>query len=135
VVNNNIVLLDTYDRLKDRIADPMQAIMRTGAQRLRPVLLTAVTAILGLLPMVFQVSIDFFTREVVYGAPSTQWWVQLSTAIAFGLSFATVLTLVVTPCALMVRANLRAWLQRRRGGRDIPAQEERRPIPLPQAAE
>jgi multidrug efflux pump len=120
VVNNNIVLLDTYMRLKREIRDPMQAIIRTGAQRLRPVLLTAVTAVLGLLPMVFQVSIDFMTREVTVGAPSTQWWVQLSTAVAFGLSFATILTLIVTPCWLMVEAKIALWFARRRGAAEAP---------------
>lgn len=114
VVNNNIVLLDTYQRLRREIRDPMQAIIRTGAQRLRPVLLTAITAVLGLLPMVFQVSIDFITREITVGAPSTQFWVQLSTAVAFGLSFSTVLTLIVTPCWLMVQARIAAWNERRR---------------------
>ena len=114
VVNNNIVLIDTYDRLKRSFDDPMEAVLRTGAQRLRPVLLTAVTTILGLMPMVLGVNIDFLTREVAYGAPSTQWWTQLSTAIACGLAFATVLTLVVTPSALMLRANAAAWRDRRR---------------------
>ena len=108
VVNNNIVLIDTFDRLRRTIADPVQAILRTGAQRLRPVILTTVTTICGLMPMVMQVNIDLFSREITTGAPSTQWWTQLATAVAFGLAFATVLTLVVTPCALMVRENYRA---------------------------
>ena len=107
VVNNNIVLIDTFDRLRRTIADPVQAILRTGAQRLRPVILTTVTTICGLMPMVMQVNIDLFSREVTTGAPSTQWWTQLATAVAFGLAFATLLTLVVTPCALMVRENVR----------------------------
>ncbi len=115
VVNNNIVLIDTFDRLKHTAATPAEAILRTGAQRLRPVLLTTVTTILGLAPMVLGINVDFITREVLIGAPSTQWWRQLSTAIAFGLTFATVLTLIVTPCALMLRANVAAWRDRRRG--------------------
>src|SRR3546814_9302427 len=68
--------------------------------------------------MMFGVNIDFVLREVTIGAPSTQWWIQLSTAIVFGLTFATVLTLIVTPSALMVRENVRDWIdylrQRRR---------------------
>jgi multidrug efflux pump len=112
VVNNNIVLIDTFDRLKVTIVDAREAILRTGAQRLRPVLLTTITTILGLMPMVLGVNINFMTREVAAGAPSSQWWTQLSSAIVFGLGFATVLTLVVTPCALMVRANVQAWRQR-----------------------
>ena len=114
VVNNNIVLLDTHDRLRKKISDPLQAILLTGAQRLRPVLLTTVTTILGLMPMVLQINIDFVSRDVSIGSPSTQWWVQLATAIAAGLTFSTVLTLVITPSALMARENVGAWRQRRR---------------------
>ena len=114
VVNNNIVLIDTYARLQKSGMEPMEAIVRTGAQRLRPVMLTTVTTIFGLLPMTLQLNIDFFTREISQGAPSTQWWVQLSTAVAFGLTFATVLTLVVTPSMLALGARSSAWLERRR---------------------
>ena len=78
-------------------------------------MLTTITTILGLTPMVLGLNIDFITREVSIGAPAMQWWSQLSTAIVFGLGFATILTLVVTPSALMVRANVRDWLNRRRG--------------------
>ena len=114
VVNNNIVLIDTYDRLKLESENHMEAILLTGAQRLRPVLLTSVTTILGLMPMVLRTNIDFIARDVQVGAPSTQWWTQLATAVAFGLAFATVLTLIVTPSALMLRANLQDWRARRR---------------------
>ena len=102
VVNNNIVLIDTYNDLKRAGLSPLEAVLRTGAQRLRPVLLTSVTTALGLLPMVIGVNLNFFTREVVYGAPSTQWWTELSSAIAGGLVVATVLTLIVTPAMLML---------------------------------
>ena len=112
VVNNNIVLIDTYDHLKKTVSDSKEAILRTGAQRLRPVLLTTITTILGLLPMVSGVNIDFITREISVGAPSMQWWGQLSTAIVFGLGFATLLTLIVTPCALMIKENINDWLNR-----------------------
>ncbi len=117
VVNNNIVLIDTYDRLAhtQTIANARDAVLRTGAQRLRPVLLTTVTTVLGLIPMVLQTNIDFVTREITVGAPSTQWWVQLATAIVFGLCFASVLTLLVTPCALLMRVRIAET--RRRVGR------------------
>lgn len=114
VVNNNIVLIDTFDRIVLTAKSPMEAIIRTGAQRLRPVMLTTATTIFGLLPMVTRVNIDFMTREISVGAPSTQWWQQLATAIAFGLAFATILTMIVTPSLLMVRANVSAWNTRRR---------------------
>jgi len=102
VVNNNIVLIDTYNDLKRSGQSPLEAALRTGAQRLRPVILTSVTTALGLMPMVIGVNLNFFTREIVYGAPSTQWWTELSSAIAGGLVIATVLTLVVTPAMLML---------------------------------
>ena len=105
VVNNNIVLIDTYDRLSQVVPNVKEAILQTGAQRLRPVFLTTITTVLGLVPMANTLSIDFFTREVSLGAPSTLWWQQLAMTIIFGLLFATILTLIITPCALMIRAN------------------------------
>ncbi len=119
VVNNNIVLIDTYARLRQTIADPVEAVLRSGAQRLRPVMLTTVTTILGLLPMMLGINIDFLSREVTQGAPSTQWWTQLATSIVFGLSFATVLTLVVTPSALVLQANVGSWWATRRLSRGL----------------
>jgi len=92
-----------------------EALIRTGAQRLRPVVLTAMTAVLGLLPLMFQINLDIPARHISVGAPSTQWWTQIATAIVFGLTFATVLTLIVTPAALMWKANLGAWVRHRRG--------------------
>ncbi|KQI68357.1 acriflavin resistance protein [Loktanella sp. 3ANDIMAR09] len=102
VVNNNIVLIDTYNDLKKAGQSPLEAALRTGAQRLRPVFLTSITTALGLMPMVIGMNINFFTREIVLGAPSTQWWTELSSAIVGGLVVATVLTLVVTPAMLML---------------------------------
>jgi multidrug efflux pump len=120
VTNNNIVLIDTYDRLRHEGVPVDEAILRTARERARPVMLTAFTAVLGVLPIAFGLNIDFLAREVSYGAPSTQWWIQLSTAIVFGLSFATILTLVVTPASLAALAKLRAVWDRmigRRGDR------------------
>ena len=105
VVNNNIVLIDTYNVFKERGLSTHDAILRTGAQRIRPVLLTTVTTILGLMPMVLKMNIDFVARTIEFGAPSTQWWAQLATAIAGGLTFATLLTLILTPCLLMIGDN------------------------------
>ncbi len=114
VVNNNIILIDTYNDMKAQGLPPKEAILRTAAQRMRPVLLTSITTVLGLMPMVFSLSIDIIGQDVSIGAPSTQWWTQLSSAIAGGLTFATLLTLVLTPCLLMMGDNASAWLQRRR---------------------
>ncbi len=116
VVNNNIVLIDTYNHLRATGLDAAEAILRTCAQRLRPVMLTTVTTILGLLPMVFGVTVDLFDRQVSVGSPSSQWWTQLSTSVAVGLAFATLLTLLLTPSLLMVQANVSAWVKARRRG-------------------
>ena len=113
VVNNNIVLIDTFNDLKKHGLAPLDAILRTAAQRMRPVLLTSITTVLGLLPMVFAVNIDLIGQDIAVGAPSTQLWTQLASAIAGGLTFATVLTLVLTPCLLMLGENVSAWRQRR----------------------
>ena len=122
VVNNNIVLIDTFDRLRETTGSVREAILRTGAQRLRPVMLTTITTILGLMPMVLKTNIDFFSRTVQVGAPSTQWWSQLATAIVFGLTFATLLTLVVTPSALMLRENVARFRRGRKARADQKAE-------------
>ncbi len=109
IVNNNIVLIDTYDRLRREGVAAYDAIIQTCRERARPVVLTAVTAILGVLPIAFGMNVEFLAREVVVGAPATQWWIQLSTAIVFGLGFATMLTLIVTPAMLMAIENMREW--------------------------
>lgn len=102
VVNNNIVLIDTYNQMRKQGSAIVEAALETGRLRLRPVLLTAITTVLGLMPMVLAMNIDFIGREISFGAPSTQWWTQLASAIAGGLSFATVLTLFLTPCLLVI---------------------------------
>lgn len=106
VVNNNIVLIDTYNRLRGQGLQAFEAALETGRRRLRPVFLTAFTTVLGLLPMVLAMNIDLLGRSISFGAPSTQWWTQLASAIAGGLSFATLLTLVLTPCLLLLGDRL-----------------------------
>jgi multidrug efflux pump len=114
VVNNNIVLIDTFNHLRQQAMPVEEAILRTCAQRLRPVLLTTVTTILGLLPMVFGINIDFIGRSVTIGGPSAQWWTQLSSSVAGGLAFATVLTLLLTPTMLMLQSRVESALDRLR---------------------
>ncbi len=125
IVNNNIVLIDTYDRLRREGVAAYDAIVETCRERARPVVLTATTAILGVLPIAFGMNIEFLSREITVGAPATQWWINLSTAIVFGLGFATVLTLILTPAALMAIENLRAarlrWMAAGRGWLHRPA--------------
>ncbi|MBZ9557523.1 MULTISPECIES: efflux RND transporter permease subunit [unclassified Modicisalibacter] len=114
VVNNNIVLIDTYNQLRGDGLDAFHAALEAGCRRLRPVLLTAVTTVLGLIPMVLSVNVDLLTPSLGWNAPSTQWWTQLSSAIAGGLGFATGLTLLLTPCMLYLGARLGERLRRHR---------------------
>ena len=107
VVNNNIVLIDTYQRLLSDGFSYKDAIIRTAAQRLRPVFLTTVTTIFGLLPMVFQVGIDPIGRDVTIGGPAGIWFQPLATSIVSGLAFSTILTLVLTPAMLALPAHLK----------------------------
>jgi multidrug efflux pump len=114
VVNNNIVPIDTYNKIRETGMAAREAIVRTCAQRLRPVMLTTVTTVLGLLPMAMAINIDFVNREVFMGGPGTQWWKQMASAIAGGLIFATLLTLVLTPSLLMIQANIAQRIKQRR---------------------
>ncbi|MGR3198778.1 MAG: efflux RND transporter permease subunit [Paracoccus sp. (in: a-proteobacteria)] len=107
VVNNNIVLIDAYNEHRAAGLDPDRAARRAAAERFRPVILTASTTVIGLLPMVMGMTIDFVGRDLFFGAPSGQFWIQLSTGIAGGLVVATVVTLLLTPTLL-------AWDGRRR---------------------
>jgi len=118
VVNNNIVFIDTYNVLRDRGLDAYDAVLRTCAIRLRPVLLTTVTTIIGLMPMVLGVNINLIDRDISVGAPSSQWWTQLASSVAGGLAFATILTLVLTPSLLMIQANISRRLAARRDRRN-----------------
>ena len=105
IVNNNIILIDTFNHLRAAGMEAREAVLRTGVMRLRPVLLTAATAILGLLPMAFALMVDIIHREITHDSPSSQWWVQLASAVAGGLAFATPITLILTPALLMWREN------------------------------
>ncbi len=110
VVNNSIVLIDTFNRMKSMGIDTLDAILRASAQRFRPVFLTTITTIFGLLPMAMQINMDFISRTVQFGSVTSIWWVQLSTAIIFGLGFSTLLTLVFTPALLALPTILaRRW--------------------------
>ena len=130
VVNNNIVLIDTYNQLRRQEGmSPVDAVVAAGAERLRPILLTSITTILGLLPMVFGVNIDLIGRAVSVGGPSSLWWTELSSAIAGGLAFSTVLTLLLTPTLLLlgedVSVRWRTWRNARRVARSAPSDDAR----------
>ncbi len=105
VVNNNIVLIDTYQEYS-KYMPRLEAIIRTAEDRIRPVLLTTITTMAGLAPMMFGLSLDFIGGGYSVDSPTALWWKQLATAVVFGLGIATVLTLVFTPALLA----LRVWL-------------------------
>jgi multidrug efflux pump len=100
VVNHNIVLIDTYHKLLESGMDPIEAVIRSSAQRLRPVFLTTITAIFGLLPMMAAIEIDFAARTITIGDPFAMMWMQLSTAVVFGLAFSKGITLGLVPALL-----------------------------------
>ncbi|CUH47833.1 efflux RND transporter permease subunit [Ruegeria atlantica] len=102
VVNNNIVLIDTYQEYS-RYMPRIEAIIRTAEARIRPVLLTTLTTMAGLTPMMFGLSLDFINGGYSIDSPTALWWKQLATAVVFGLGIATVLTLIVTPSFLALR--------------------------------
>jgi len=102
VVNNNIILIDTYQEYS-RYMPKAEAIVRTAEARIRPVLLTTITTMAGLAPMMFGLSLDFFGGGYSVDSPTALWWKQLATAVVFGLGTATVLTLVFTPSMLALR--------------------------------
>lgn len=113
VVNNAIVMIDYINQLRrDHGLELYDAIVEAGKTRLRPVLLTAITTGLGLLPMAMQFSFDFRAFKFVVGGESSAWWAPLATAVIFGLLIATVLTLVLVPAAYLVTAG---WTERWKG--------------------
>lgn len=109
VVNNNIVLIDTYQELS-RYLPKVEAIIRTAEQRIRPVLLTTITTMAGLAPMMFGLSLDFVNGGYSVDSPTALWWKQLATAVVFGLGTATMLTLVFTPALLSARVWVTTYI-------------------------
>ena len=112
VVNNAIVLIDYYNQQLAKGMTALDALMRAGAVRFRPVMLTAITTILGLLPMATGISFDFRKLAWDIGGESSQWWGPMAVAVIFGLGFATLLTLIVVP----VLCSLADSLKNRKAG-------------------
>ncbi len=117
VVNNAIVLLDTYNRMRKDGVDLQDAIVKTSAQRLRPILLTTITTIAGLIPMATQINLNFFEQVISIGGITAIWWVQLSTAIIAGLAFSTLLTLFLIPTMLALPTNLIRFITKRKNNK------------------
>jgi multidrug efflux pump len=112
VVNNNIVLIDTFQRLQRDGRTSEEAAIAAAAQRIRPILLTTLTTICGLLPMVFMMNVNFREGAISFGGITAEWWVPLATAVVFGLGFSTMLTLIVTPVWLAAPAKMGRWRKR-----------------------
>lgn len=131
VVNNNIVLIDTFQRLQRDGRTSEEAAVAAAAQRIRPILLTTLTTICGLLPMVFMMNVNFREGAISFGGITAEWWVPLATAVVFGLGFSTMLTLIVTPVWLAAPAKMGRWrrrmvarIQRRPVAPEVPAQPD-----------
>ena len=141
VVNNNIVLIDTYQHLRRKGLGVEQAAVRTATQRLRPVLLTTGTTILGLMPMVFELNVDFAAGTISRGSTTSDWWVLLASAVAYGLAFSTVTTLILTPVFLAAPSVISKRLPWSKRGEAQPEQISQRrvqvqkPDEFPRAAE
>ena len=108
IVNNSIVLIDTYNRLKDDEVDPIETIIHSAAQRLRPILLTTATTMIGLTPVALQITIDWFGRSIEFGGLMSAWWVPFSTAVIWGLGFSSLLTLFLIPTLLALPIYLKS---------------------------
>ena len=109
VVNNNIVLIDTFNKLKEESPHFEKSIHVINAckQRLRPILLTSLTTIFGLLPLAMGISLDIVSRDILVGSRIVDWWSNLAVSIVFGLGFSTFITLILTPAVLALPYALR----------------------------
>ena len=126
VVNNAIVLLDYTIQLRNQGLEKMEALIRAGKTRFRPVILTAITTILGLIPLTTGLNFDFFSGKFSYGGESSQWWGPMGVAVIFGLAFATFLTLIVVPVAYSVldevSVRVQSWVTARLGSAEKEAE-------------
>jgi len=123
VVNNNIVLIDTFNHVR-RLHPELEVkevIVRATAQRLRPVMLTTVTTVFGLLPLACRLSVDLANRNITAGGEMADYWSPLSQAIVFGLSFATILTLIATPAMLALPGAMRAMFTKTSMMKNVPS--------------
>ena len=109
VVNNNIVLIDTFNKLKFESPhiEKSEHIINACKQRLRPILLTSLTTIFGLLPLAMGLSVDIVARDILVGSRIVDWWSNLAVSIVFGLGFSTFITLILTPAVLALPYALR----------------------------
>lgn len=143
VVGHNIVLVDTFYQLRRAGFPADEAAVRSATQRFRPVMLTTLVTVVGLLPLMFQLHPNFHGMHMEYKAPGSEWWVQLSGSVVWGLSFATLLTLILTPVLLAapkVMSRRFNWVWSHTGARWLPKRRKGRESlvvgeDLPKAAE
>tara|TARA_Y100001960_G_scaffold328546_1_gene417589 strand:+ start:15201 stop:18317 length:3117 start_codon:yes stop_codon:yes gene_type:complete len=108
VINNNIVLIDTFnEKMIKHNNNHIEAVIETCLERFRPVFLTTITTILGLIPMAFKLNIDTLKGVILYDSPSSQFWYQLAYSIIGGMGFAFFITLFMTPALLIVFKELK----------------------------
>ena len=117
VVNNAIVLIDYYEQLKEHGQSAREALIEAGLTRFRPVLLTAITTVLGLIPMATGVSFDFINMRLDTGSETSQWWGPMAVAVIFGLAIATILTLVVVPTLCSLQESWKERSARRKAAK------------------
>ncbi len=88
--------------MREKGSKVFSAVLESGVRRFRPIILTTLTTFFGLIPMAIGLNINFLDFEINFGSPSSQWWLQLSNAIVFGVMFSFVLTLIITPCLIII---------------------------------
>lgn len=133
VVNNAIVLIDYFNQLKAEGMEVRDALVRTGLTRFRPVMLTAITTVLGLLPMATGISYDFIGLQWDVGGESSQWWGPMAVAVIFGLAVATLLTLVVVPVLCSLAESMTARRIRKKALRKTKREAKRAKKMKPEA--
>ena len=113
VVNNNIILIDAFNFVKEKDNDNLfNSILKACAQRLRPIFLTTITTMLGLIPLAMNYSIDPILRTIEYDSNVSGFWTPLAQCIVYGLSFSAFLTLIVTPCLLILPSHIRSYFKK-----------------------
>ena len=113
VVNNNIILIDAFNFVREKDNDTLfNSILKACAQRLRPIFLTTITTMLGLIPLAMNYSIDPILRTIEYDSNVSGFWTPLAQCIVYGLSFSAFLTLIVTPCLLILPSHIRSYFKK-----------------------
>ena len=112
VVNNNIILIDAFNFVREKDTDNLfNSVLKACAQRLRPIFLTTITTMLGLIPLALNYSIDPLARTIEYDSNVSGFWTPLAQCIVYGLSFSAFLTLIVTPCLLILPSHVRSLMK------------------------